>query len=80
MKKELTFREHLKIAVDALGGYEATGRACGITGKAVFKWQYIGHLPRTDYTGETSYAEKIEDATRGAIKVADLRLPPERWG
>lgn len=33
--------------------------ACGVSPAAVHKWKSIGRLPRTDFTGETSYAETI---------------------
>lgn len=55
--------EALTEAVKQLGGYEATGRLCGISGKAVMKWTRRGRLPRTEWTGETHYAETIAAAT-----------------
>ncbi|MDU7684750.1 MAG: helix-turn-helix domain-containing protein, partial [Klebsiella grimontii] len=33
--------------------------ACGCSPRAIYKWIANGSLPRTDYTEETSYAEKI---------------------
>lgn len=49
----------LKKAVDILGGCEATGLVCRVSGKAVQKWLKAGRLPRTEATGETNYAETI---------------------
>lgn len=43
-------------AIEVLGGYENTGRICGVSGKAVQKWAKAGRLPRTEATGETRYA------------------------
>ena len=42
-----------------LGSYAAIGAVCGISGRAVKKWHAAGHPPRTEYTGETNYAEAI---------------------
>lgn len=46
-----------------LGGYEAAGRVCGTSGKAVQKWAKQGRLPRTEATGETNYAERMAKAS-----------------
>ncbi|MCR4303180.1 MAG: hypothetical protein NUV63_02985 [Gallionella sp.] len=43
-------------AVKILGGYESTGKVCGVSGKAVQKWVKAGRLPRTEATGETNYS------------------------
>jgi|UPI0001F2CDC3 DNA-binding transcriptional regulator YdaS (Cro superfamily) len=60
-------------AKNMLGSYEAIGRVCGVSGKAVMKWVRKARLPRTDYTGETQYAELIEKATVSAVTIDDLR-------
>ncbi|MBU2750814.1 helix-turn-helix domain-containing protein [Acidithiobacillus thiooxidans] len=56
-----------------LGSYNALGRVCSVSGKAVMKWVAAGRLPRTEYTGETHYADMIQSATHGAITREDLR-------
>jgi DNA-binding transcriptional regulator YdaS (Cro superfamily) len=48
---------------------------CGITRKAVYGWIARGRLPRTEYTKETNYAEKIEKATSGAVTAHELLNP-----
>lgn len=40
-------------------------QACELTPRAIYKWIRSGSLPRTDYTGETKYAEKIATASEG---------------
>lgn len=39
---------------------------------AVNKWLRAGRLPRTEYTGETSYARVLEAAVGGQVKAAEL--------
>jgi hypothetical protein len=39
----------------------------GRSGQAVRKWEAAGRLPRTEWTGETTYAEQIERLTGGEI-------------
>lgn len=63
----------LSIAVAALGGLEATGKVCGVTGQAVSRWLKRGKLPRTEYTGETHYADLMEAANPN-ISAIQLRL------
>ena len=48
---------------------------CGLTRKAVYGWIARGRLPRTEYTGETNYAERIELATNGLITANELLKP-----
>lgn len=49
----------LKKAIDDAGGAQMVATACGKTPRAVYKWLTAGSLPRTEYTGETRYAERI---------------------
>jgi len=50
-----------------LGSYAAIGAVCGISGRAVKKWHAAGRPPRTEYTGETNYAETILKAVNYVI-------------
>jgi len=52
--------------------------ACGVSYQALRKWEKAGRLPRTDWTGETDYAEAIEQATASTISRACLRTWSER--
>lgn len=54
----------LKKAIDDAGGAFAVSVACGKTTRAVYKWLASGCLPRTEYTGETNYAEKIAELAK----------------
>lgn len=49
---------------------------CGVSVRAVYKWIQSGRLPRTDYTGETSYASKIAEASEGNISADWLLQEP----
>jgi len=59
-------------AISILG---LTGLAdvCDVSYQAVRKWESKGRLPRTDWTGETAYAEKISKATNSKVSVEELR-------
>ncbi|MDD5271387.1 MAG: hypothetical protein PHU14_01585 [Methylovulum sp.] len=70
-----TYSEQILSVKEIFGSYEAIGRVCGVSGKAVMKWKNKGVPPRTEYTGETNYAELIELATNGSVKKTDL-MPP----
>ena len=37
----------------------AFAAVCGVSRPAIDKWEKKGRLPRTEWTGETTYAEKI---------------------
>ena len=52
----------LKAAIDAAGGPAAAARICGKSPRAIYKWLTAGVLPRTEYTGETNYAEQLAAA------------------
>ncbi|WP_064169754.1 helix-turn-helix transcriptional regulator, partial [Klebsiella pneumoniae] len=45
-------------------------KACGCSPRAIYKWIANGSLPRTDYTDETNYAEKIALASGGQFTAA----------
>lgn len=49
----------LKQAIEKAGGVALVANGCNISPRAVYKWLAAGRLPRTDYTGETDYAERI---------------------
>lgn len=48
-------------AIDAVG-LQPLAKACGVTYQALRKWEARGRLPRTEWTGETNYAEKLAAA------------------
>ncbi|WP_434627711.1 hypothetical protein [Pseudomonas sp. Z6-14] len=51
----------LRRSINAAGGVSAVALACGKTPRAIYKWLVADALPRTEYTGETQYAEKIAE-------------------
>jgi len=72
----------LKEAISAVGGVGRAASICGVSPRAVYKWVAAGGLPRTDFTGETNYAERLSTATNRAFepewlleKTAPRRLP-----
>jgi hypothetical protein len=73
------YRDALESARQIIGSYASLGQVCGgISGQAVRKWSLLGYPPRTEYTGETTYASAIARATGGRVTEAQLkpRLKP----
>lgn len=58
-------------AIEIVGLAKLAG-ALGVTYQAIRKWEAKGRLPRTEWTGETGYAELIEAATEGKVSKAAL--------
>ena len=54
-------------AVKAVGGPVAAAKICGVRRQAVDKWIAKGSLPRTDYSGETSYALLLAESSSNAF-------------
>ncbi|XAG19538.1 helix-turn-helix domain-containing protein [Vibrio metschnikovii] len=61
----------IKEAITSIGVTQVAN-ACGVSVRAVYKWCERGVLPRTEYTGETNYAETIEDLSSGDYKKDQL--------
>ena len=47
--------------------------ACGCSPRAIYKWIANGSQPRTDYTDETNYVEKIELASGDQFTADQIR-------
>lgn len=64
MEQEIQLKPNpITEAIEAAGGPMAVAEACGLTSyQAVKKWEAAGKLPRTEWTKETNYAEKIYKA------------------
>jgi len=67
-----TYQEKLLEAKRLLGSYKKLGLVCGVSGNAVMKWCDNNQPPRTEYTGETNYAELISKAVNGRVSKDDL--------
>lgn len=59
-------------AAHLIGGIQKIADICGVRTSAAWRWFQRGHLPRTEWTGETRYAELIEAATQSAVTKAEL--------
>ena len=55
----------LELAIVEAGGQVAVTKACGVSPQAVNRWVANGRLPRTEYSGETQYAQIISDLAGG---------------
>lgn len=42
-------------------GTKVLANVCSLTPPAIYKWLNAGRLPRTEWTGETNYAELISE-------------------
>ncbi len=63
----------LRKAINMIPGkVNGAAAACDVSIRAVYKWINSGRLPRTDYTGETEYAQKLADASGSAFTAAWL--------
>ncbi len=54
-------------AIEVVGGRTAAAALLGISYVAVRKMAEKGVLPRTDYTGETCYAQILADNSQGKL-------------
>lgn len=54
------------------GGVPAVAKICRVSVRAVYKWIERNRLPRTEYSSETNYAQKIEQASEGKVLASDL--------
>lgn len=59
------------------GGVPVIATACKVSPRAVYKWIDRGKLPRTEYSGETAYANTIANLP-GADFSANQLLYPEQ--
>jgi hypothetical protein len=48
-------------------GLVRLARGLGVSHQAVRLWQKAGRMPRTEWTGETQYSEKIEALTANQV-------------
>ncbi len=58
------FPSAIAFAFEAVGGIGAAAKVCGRSYQALNKWRQAACLPRTDYTGETKYAELLVTAAK----------------
>lgn len=52
----------LKDSIAQAGGVAKASTVCGVSQRAIYKWLAAESLPRTEYTGETHYAERLAAA------------------
>lgn len=65
-------------AIDLAGGQTAIANIVGLTPQAIQKWVANGCLPRTEWTGETNYAELIADHLAPQISREELLHRPNQ--
>lgn len=67
----MTENHPLKEAVE-LVGLGPLAKSLGLTYPAIRKWERAGRMPRTEWTGETTYSIKIQGLTGGKVTAARL--------
>ena len=63
---------NLKSLIDSLGASKVS-EICGVSVRAVYKWRAANSLPRTEYTGETDYAERLAKASNYAVTADNIK-------
>jgi len=63
---------YLRKVIDGLGGVKRAAEICSVSPRALYKWLDADALPRTDYTGETCYAELLAEASGGRFSAEYL--------
>ena len=58
------FPNAVAFAFEAVGGIGAAAKVCDRSYQALNKWRLTACLPRTDYTGETRYADLLSIAAK----------------
>lgn len=61
----------LEQAIVQFGSVGKLAAAIGVKGQTLHHWRKRG-MPRTDWTGETDYAKRIERATKRKVRAEDL--------
>lgn len=56
----------LSLAIKSVG-LTTLAKQLGVSHQAVRKWERAGRMPRTEWTGETDYCQRIERLTDGAV-------------
>lgn len=57
--------------IDEIGVVKVSA-LCGVSVRAVYKWRKANALPRTDYTGETNYADILAKALKRKVSRAEI--------
>lgn len=56
----------LRTAIQTVGLLKLA-KGCGVSYQAIHKWEKVRRMPRTEWTGETTYSERIEGLTGGVV-------------
>lgn len=64
----------LQRAIDRVG-ITRLARELGLTHQAFYKWEAKRRLPRTEWTGETKYSERIQLLCNGEVTKDQLLAP-----
>lgn len=68
----------IDVAIEKVG-LAQLARELGVTPPAIRKWQRVGRMPRTEWTAETQYAQRIAHLCAGALTAEQLLKPWPKW-
>lgn len=57
--------------IDHLGASQVA-KVCNVSVRAVYKWRAVNALPRTEYTGETNYAQSLATMLESGLSETDI--------
>lgn len=63
----------LKTVINDCGGPTKVAPLLGISVRGLYKWLASGCLPRTEYSGETNYADALANASEGKWSADEIR-------
>lgn len=72
-------RSPLQRSIDEIGPYKLA-KLVKLRGPSIYKWRENDRLPRTEWTGETNYAEAIVVAMKGSVTREQLLKLPVSTG
>lgn len=68
----------LKVFInDKCGGASAVANKTKLSARAIYKWAEKGSLPRTEFSGETSYSQDLSDLSGSSVDEIKEMFKPQ---
>ncbi|WHP46397.1 hypothetical protein QMO40_07110 [Mannheimia bovis] len=62
----------LKQIIESIGSVLKVSELLGVSHSAIHRWLIANALPRTEWTGETDYAQRLSDALGGKLSKTQI--------